>query len=286
MLMLRGGVAVGKTMATFLEMKRRHEPIAMLTCYDYPTAVLQSGADIDVLLVGDSVGTNVLGYRSEIEVTLGDICHHVRAVRRGMGDRYLLGDLPYHTYEDEETGVASAQQVLAAGANGVKLEGIRPNIVGALARAGIDVCAHIGLSMQSGEPVGIKGKTFEQARALVEGAVALERAGAKMMVLELMPAELADLITKRLTIPTIGIGAGPNTDGQVLVVHDLLGITPRPLRHAVVFAKVGDAMREAFRHYREDVKSHIFPGELNYRHLDARELDMLREWLDRDFEGP
>ncbi len=268
-----------KDMTVFHRMKQRGEPIAMLTCYDYPTAVLEEWAGIDVMLVGDSVGTNVLGYRSEVEVTLDDISHHVRAVRRGIRDGYLLADLPYCTYEDEASALASARSLRASGADGVQLEGVRTDVVAALSQAGIDVCAHIGLSMQAQDAVGIKGKTFDEARMLLEGAVALERAGARMMVLELMPDELAAAITARLTIPTIGIGAGPHTDGQVLVVQDLLGITPRPMRHARDYLGLSDLLARAFGSYVQDVRGGVFPAEPNFRHMAADQLQLLRGWM-------
>ena len=267
-----------KDMAVFRQMKARGEKISMLTCYDYPTAVIEERAGIDVLLVGDSVGTNVLGLASEVEVTLGDICHHVRAVRHGIVEGYLLADLPYHTYQDVPSALDSARVLLACGADGVKLEGIRPAIVEALSSQGIDVCAHIGLSMQAQDQVGIKGKTFDDARSLLEGAIDLERAGAKMMVLELMPDELAAAVTERLAIPTIGIGAGPRTDGQVLVVQDLLGITPRPMRHARIYLQLGDALRDAFGRYRDDVRGGSFPAEGNYRHMADDQFRLLRDW--------
>lgn len=267
-----------KDMALFQRMKQAGQPISMLTCYDYPTAVLEERAGIDVLLVGDSVGTNVLGYRSEVEVTLQDICQHVRAVRRGRSDAYLLADLPYHTYEDEESALRSAREIMSCGADGVKLEGMRPRIVAYLHGAGIDVCAHIGLSMQAEDTVGIKGKTFEQAREFTLGAIALERAGAKMIVLELMPLELSRAITERLVIPTIGIGAGPHTDGQVLVIHDLLGITPRAMRHAKRYLDLGRGLEDAFVHFHEDVQLRRFPTEANCRAMPAEERSRFLEW--------
>ena len=269
-----------KDMALFREMKARGEPIAMLTCYDYPTALLEERAGIDIMLVGDSVGTNVLGYASEIEVTLDDISHHVRAVRRGVHEGYLLADLPYRTYEDETSAVASARVLRQSGADGVKLEGVCPAIVAALREAGIDVCAHIGLSMQAQDAVRIKGKTFDEARMLLDGAALLEQAGARMMVLELLPDELAAAITERLAIPTIGIGAGPHTDGQVLVVQDMLGITPRGMRHAKVYADLARVLEEAFGDYARDVRGGTFPAEPNFRHMAAEQLRLMRIWLD------
>ncbi len=269
-----------KDMATFRQMKERGEPIAMLTCYDYPTALLEERAGVDVLLVGDSVGTNVLGYASEIEVTLADIRHHAQAVRRGVSEGYLLADLPYRTYEDETLAVANAQVLLGSGADGVKLEGVRPRIVAALSRAGIDVCAHIGLSMQAQDLVRVKGKTFDEARTIYEGAVALEQAGAKMMVLELLPDELAQAITRRLRIPTIGIGAGPHTDGQVLVVQDMLGVTARAMRHARIYLNLPELASAAFAAYVGDVRRRTFPADQNYSHMREDDARIMRGWLD------
>lgn len=268
-------------MALFTRMKASGQPITMLTCYDYPTAVLEERAGVDVILVGDSVGTNVLGYGSEIEVTLSDICHHVRAVRRGVRDAYLLADLPYRTYEDEESALCAAREILSCGADGVKLEGLRARVVAGLCAEGIDVCGHIGLSMQAQDRVEIKGKTSEQAIELALGALELQDAGAKMIVLELMPQELARVITERLAIPTIGIGAGPHTDGQVLVIHDLLGITPRPMRHARRYADLAEELVDAFARYREDVQARRFPSEGNFRSMPADEARRFLAWAEQ-----
>jgi len=276
---------MAQNMASLREMKRRGEPIAMLTCYDYPTAILMERAGIDVLLVGDSVGTNVLGYGSEVEVTLDDIRHHVRAVRRGTKSAYLLADLPYRTYEDEAAAVASARLLVESGADGVKLEGIRPAIVAALRGAGIDVCAHIGLSMQAQDAVAIKGKTCAEAAGLFAGALAVEAAGAQMVVLELVPEELAAAISAALAIPTIGIGAGARTDGQVLVVHDLLGVTPRAMRHARVYLDLPALLTPALEGYRADVRTRAFPAEENLRRMAPGALQEFEGWLRERGQG-
>ena len=215
----------------FLDKKRSGVPITMLTAYDYPTALAQDAAGLDVILVGDSVGTNVLGYQSEREVTLADIVHHTKAVRRGTRRAYVLSDLPFATYDTPDQALASARELVASGADGVKLEGALPDIVAPLVEAGIEVCGHLGLQPQTQTEKRVQGRTAEAARRLLAESLTVEQAGATMLVLELVPEEVAAAITRRLAIPTIGIGAGRHVDGQVLVVPDVLGITEREFRH-------------------------------------------------------
>jgi 3-methyl-2-oxobutanoate hydroxymethyltransferase len=262
--------------ARFFDMKRRGEKIAMLTCYDYPTAKAQAEAGIDVIFVGDSVGTNVLGYQSEKDVTLADIVHHLRAVRRGApGDNFVMADLPYGTYETPDMAVANAKVLAAAGADMVKFEGSRPDIVAAVVGAGIDVCCHIGLEPQHHDEKRVKGRTADAARRLVADAIALDEAGMSMVVLELVPEEVAAEVTKAVAAPTIGIGAGRMTDGQVLVVCDLLGFTEANFKHNRRYREVGRAMREAASLYKQDVRSQSFPADTNVFHMPKAELEAL-----------
>ncbi|MCL4509403.1 MAG: 3-methyl-2-oxobutanoate hydroxymethyltransferase [Chloroflexi bacterium] len=254
----------------------------MLTCYDYPTAVIQDEAGIDVIFVGDSVGTNVLGYASPRDVTLEDMVHHVRAVRRGVVRAYLLADLPFGTYESPESAWDSAQRLRAAGADGVKLEGgaERSAVVSVLSERGVEVCGHIGFTPQTAGPrARVQGRTTESALELVRSARALQAAGAFMVVLELIPAEIARVITEDLQVPTIGIGAGPFCSGQVQIFHDMVGITPFSLRHAHRFAHLRPTMLEAVAAYRDAVTARAFPGAQHSAHTDSEELERLRTLL-------
>ncbi len=219
------------TAATLRDMKQRGEKIAVLTAYDYPTARLLDESGVDVLLVGDSLGMVVLGYPDTTHVTMPEMEHHTRAVARAAQRAMIWSDLPIGSYLTPAQAVDNARRLLAAGAHAVKLEGGRSHVgqVEALAAAGIPVIAHIGMMPQSVKLEGgyrIKGKTPEQAGGLLQDAIAVEAAGAFALLLELVVAEVAATISRRLTIPTIGIGSGPGCDGQVLVSHDLIGFFP------------------------------------------------------------
>ncbi len=215
----------------FLEIKRRGEKIVAVTAYDAPTARIEAWAGVDIILVGDSVGVNVLGYAHEREVTLADMAHHIAAARRGAPDIYLIGDLPFATYENSRQAAASARVLRDAGADCVKFEGARPELVTALKDAGFDVCCHLGLESQHQLRKGRRGKTAQAARILFDDAMALDAAGQDFIVLELIPIELAERITRASRAPTIGIGAGAGAHGQVLVVHDIAGVTQRVLKY-------------------------------------------------------
>jgi len=256
----------------FFEMKRQGKPIVMLTAYDAPTAKAEWEAGVDILLVGDSVGTNILGYASEREVTLADICHHARAVRRGAPEAFVLADLPYNTYETPEAAVTHARQLVEAGADMVKFEGARLPILEALHAAGIDVSCHIGLEPQHHEDKRVKGRSAEDAAALIESAIALDKAGMSMLILELVPEEVAGKISRGVAAPVIGIGAGRQTDGQVLVVTDLLGATSHNFRHNKRYAEAGALKRDAYRTYVADVRGGAFPAEANLFHMNEEEL--------------
>ncbi|MFZ0558102.1 MAG: 3-methyl-2-oxobutanoate hydroxymethyltransferase [Methylovirgula sp.] len=258
--------------ATFFERKRQGRPIAVLTAYDYPTAKAEAAAGIDLILVGDSVGTNVLGYASEKQVTLADIAHHVRAVRRGAPQTPIVADLPFRSYEEPTAAVANARKLIEAGADVVKFEGPRPEIAAALTAAGIASCGHLGLEPQHHPEKRLKGRSIEEAAQLLADARALDAAGISLLVLELIPAEVADRITKAIAAPTIGIGAGPMTDGQVLVVNDLLGVTQANFRHNRRYAEIGAQIGEALVDYVRDVRERRFPAEENAFHLSPEEL--------------
>lgn len=253
----------------FIARKAAREPIVMVTAYDYPTATIEDEAGVDVILVGDSVGTNMLGYSSETEVTMADMLHHVRAVRRGAQSAYLLADLPYGSYDTPDAARENAGALRAAGADGVKLEGGRDQVevVRALVESGIDVCGHIGFTPQTlaqpGRKGRVQGRSFERALDLVRSADELEAAGIMMLVLELVTEEVAGIITGRLRVPTIGIGAGRKCDGQVLVVTDLLGLSPVNRKLARRYADWRDSAARAFVQYRDDVRNGTFPAEEN-----------------------
>jgi 3-methyl-2-oxobutanoate hydroxymethyltransferase len=219
------------TAAALRAMKQRGEKIAVLTAYDYPTARLLDESGVDVLLVGDSVGMVVLGYPDTTHVTMDEMLHHTRAVARGAKRAMIWADLPIASYDTPTQALKNARRLMDAGAHAVKLEGGRSHLaqIGALANAGIPVMAHIGMMPQSVKLEGgyrIKGKTAEQADALLEDALAVEAAGSFALLLELVVPTVSKIISARLSIPTIGIGAGLECDGQVLVTHDLIGLFP------------------------------------------------------------
>lgn len=262
-----------RSAARFFEMKQKGEKIAMLTAYDAPTARAHAAGGVDVILVGDSVGTNMLGYASEREVQLADIAHHTRAVRRGAPDMFIISDLPYATYQSPEQALANARILVEAGADMVKFEGPLPEIVRAIKGAGIAVCCHLGLEPQNHEEKRLKGKTAAEARKLVEDARALDAAGMDMLVLEVIPEDVAEAATHAIKAPTIGIGGGRKTDGQVLVIVDVLGFTEANFRHNKRYAEVGAAMKQAAAAYVADVKSGAFPAEANAFKMPAAERE-------------
>jgi 3-methyl-2-oxobutanoate hydroxymethyltransferase len=240
----------------------------MLTAYDYPTAKLVAEAGVDLILVGDSLGMVVLGYDSTVPVTVDEMVHHTRATRRGAPEAFVVADLPFLSYGTAEQALTAASRLMKdAGADSVKLEGgaeMAP-IIEALVRAGVPVMGHVGLTPQTASALGgykLQGKDEANARRILDGAIALERAGCWGVVLELVPGPLARLITERIGIPTIGIGAGPHCDGQVLVFHDLVGLfsgfTPTFVKR---YTEAGTAIRDAVARYAAEVREGSFPGE-------------------------
>jgi len=256
----------------FLEMKRQGQRIAVLTGYDAPTARAEEESGVDIILVGDSVGTNILGYASERDVTLADMCHHVRAVRRGAPHTPVIADLPFRSYDTPEIALESSRKLIAAGADIVKFEGARPEIVKALAGAAIAVCCHLGLEPQHHDDKHLKGRKATEALRLLRDAIALDSAGMAFLVLERVPEEVADRVTQSVTAPTIGIGAGRKTDGQVLVITDVLGVTQKNFQHNRRYLEVDRLMREAVKAYAADVRSKNFPAQENVSPMDRDEL--------------
>jgi 3-methyl-2-oxobutanoate hydroxymethyltransferase len=237
----------------------------MLTAYDFPTAQILDRAGVPVLLVGDSVGSNVLGYADTLPVTMEEMLHHTRAVARGAERALVVGDMPFLSYQVSlEEGVRNAGRLVKeGGAQAVKLEGPQMDLVHRLVDIGVPVMAHVGLTPQSVHAMGgykVQGRG-EAAHRVAEQAQQLEKAGAFSVVLEAMPADLAGEITRSLQIPTIGIGAGPGCDAQVLVIHDLLGITEKPPKLAKKYADLREIMTEAVETFIRDVQAGTFPDE-------------------------
>ncbi len=237
----------------------------MLTAYDYPTAQILDRAGVPVLLVGDSLGRNVLGYENELPVTMEEMLHHVKAVARGAQGAMVVGDLPFMSYQaSTDDGVRNAGRLVKeGGAHCVKLEGPQLDLVHRLNEIGIPVMAHVGLTPQAVYGLGgyrVQGRG-EAAQKVLEQAVQLEKAGASSIVLEAMPAELAGEITASLQIPTIGIGAGSKTDAQVLVINDLLGLTEHPPKLAKAYADLRGTITDAVTCFTSDVEAGTFPDE-------------------------
>jgi 3-methyl-2-oxobutanoate hydroxymethyltransferase len=255
------------TTRTFQTRKQRGEPITMLTAYDYPTALLIDQAGIDSILVGDSLGMVVLGYENTLPVTLDDMIHHAKAVARGARNSLLIGDMPFLSYQvSVPEAVRNAGRFLQeAGMDAVKLEGgcERLETIRAIVQAGIPVMGHLGLTPQSVHLLGgfrPQGRTAPAAARLIDEALALQEAGCFSLVLESVPARLAQLISQQLAIPTIGIGAGAGCDGQVLVTHDLLGLFDQAPRFARRYADLRHEMLKAFAAYKDDVSARAFPA--------------------------
>jgi 3-methyl-2-oxobutanoate hydroxymethyltransferase len=238
---------------------------AMLTAYDFPTAQILDGAGVPVLLVGDSLGRNVLGYPNELPVTMEEMLHHTRAVARGVSRAMVVGDMPFMSFQTgTEDGVRNAGRFIKdGGAHAVKIEGPQLDLVHRLVEIGIPVMAHVGLTPQSVYGLGgfkVQGRG-EASQRVLDQAMQLEKAGAFAIVLEAMPADLGSEITRSLQIPTIGIGAGPGCDAQVLVIHDLLGITEKPPKFVRPYADLRRVMTDAVESFQRDVESGTFPDD-------------------------
>lgn len=272
------------TIPALQEKKRHHAPISAVTAYDYAMARLVDEASVDLVLVGDSAGMTMLGYESTLAVTMEEMLLFTRAVRRGVGRALLAADMPYASYQvDVSEGVRNALRfVKEAGAEAVKVEGgrNRAELVERLTDAEIPVLGHIGLTPQSVYRMGgyrVQGKSPEAAEGLVEDALVLEAAGAVLLVLEGIPREVAATITAELAIPTIGIGAGPECDGQILVLHDLLGLnSAQPAKFVRRYADLASTVRNAIESYRKDVEEGAFPSDAESYHLPAAARDSFR----------
>ncbi len=257
------------TVPIFRARKAAGQPITVVTAYDYMSAKLADRAGIDAVLVGDSLGPVVMGYETTVPVTFDEILHHVRAVRNGLKRALLIADLPFGTYQEsiEQAVGYSVRLLKEGGAQAVKLEGGSPyflEIVQRLHECAIPVMGHIGLTPQSYHAFGghrVQGRNDEDAERLLREACGLEAAGAFGIVLETIPAELAQQITASVSVPTIGIGAGAGCDGQVQVWHDILGLAPRVYKHTKKYADLGSVIEAALRTYADEVREKEFPSE-------------------------
>ncbi len=266
------------------EWKAEGRRFAMLTAYDYPSARLVEQAGVPIILVGDTLGCVILGYDSTIPVTMDDIVYHTRAVVRATSKAIVVADMPFMSYQaSADEAVRNAGRLLQeGGATAVKLEGGSRVValVERMVEAGIPVMGHLGLTPQSVNQFGghkVQGRTLEAAMRLIDDAVALEEAGAFAIVLETVPASLAKMISERISIPTIGIGAGPDCDGQVQVFHDMLGLYDdrRQLKHAKQYACLGETIRKAVREYVGEVEGATFPTAEHSVEMDPATLGML-----------
>ncbi len=271
------------TVLSLMKMKKDGEKISMLTCYDYSTARLMEDAGINMILVGDSLGNTMLGYPDTLSVTMEDMIHHGAAVVRGCRDIFVVVDMPFMSYQASvyDAVVNAGRLIKETGCNAVKLEGgaaVKKQIK-AITDAGIPVVAHIGMTPQSVNAFGgfkVQGKSEEQAAQILQDAYDVQDAGAFMVVLECVPAKLAALISQKLTIPTIGIGAGEGCDGQVLVYQDMMGMfqdyVPKFVKH---FASAGEMMAKAFKDYDQEVKAGIYPTQAHGFKIDEEIITKL-----------
>jgi len=265
--------------------KREGRKITMLTAYDYPVAKLVDDAGIDMILVGDSLGMVVLGYDSTVPVTMDEMIHHCKAARRGTKYAFLVGDMPFMSFQvSVEEAVRNAGRFLKeAGCDAIKLETAEPRVLEvtkAIIEAGIPVLGHLGLTPQSATKLGglkVQGKDAQAAQKIIDSAVALEQAGCFAVVLECIPDKLAKIITEKLAIPTIGIGAGKDCDGQVLVINDMIGLFERFLPKFVKqYVKVAPQISSAIRQYKDEVEAGTFPGAEHTFGIKEEELNKVK----------
>ena len=274
-----------KDAAYLRERKNAGKKITMLTCYDYPTALIEDEAGVDIIFVGDSVGTNVLGYSSENDVTIEDMVHHLKAVRRGVSSAYLLVDMPFGTCDTPEQALMNAKIFLGYGADGVKIEGVKPEIVKFLSENGVEICSHLGLTPQYDAKHEYKAKLASDAFAFIKDVFRMEVAGAAFILFETIPEEVSEYLTSNLKVPTIGIGAGKSTDGQVLVVLDMLGLSTKNFRHNKQYDHLRGRALNAVRAYVDEVNDGQFPEEGNLRHMHPDELESFMDLIKSD-PGP
>jgi 3-methyl-2-oxobutanoate hydroxymethyltransferase len=277
------------TTATLRELKLQHEPITCITAYDYAAARLVDEAGMDIVLVGDSLAQAVLGYENTLSVTMEEMLHHVKAVRRGVKNALLVADMPYGSYQiDSKDAVANAARfVKEGGAEAVKLEGgeKRADLIRRIIDAEIPVAGHIGLTPQSVNVMGgykVQGKNLSAIEQLMRDATTLDRAGVACLFLEGIPREVAAMISAEVSTPTIGIGAGPECDGQVLVFHDILNLTfAQPAKFVRRYGDAAALIMQAVQAFRADVKSHQYPSDEESYHLPKDTKTGLETVLER-----
>ncbi len=265
-------------------------PLTMITCYDYPMATLVEQAGIDMVLVGDSLGMTMLGYESTLPVTMTDMIRHAAAVRRGTPSSWLIGDMPYMSYQpSDELAVLNAGRFMAeAACDGIKLEGGQEMCarVRAIVAAGIPVMGHLGLTPQSVSSLGgfrLQGKSARQAKKIVDDAQALEEAGAMAILLELVPDQVCQIITERAKIPIISLGSGPHAHGQLLIFHDMFGLYPRfTPKMAKKYGDAGKVIGDGLKKYVEEVTTGVFPEPERYFGIKEEELAELRRLLEQE----
>jgi 3-methyl-2-oxobutanoate hydroxymethyltransferase len=283
----KGDTMAKKMIQDFYRMKKQGEKITWLTCYDYPTAQFEEAAGIDMILVGDSMGMCVYGYENTVPVTMDQCIMHCQAVRRGAPNTFVMGDMPFMSYQksDEDAVVNAGRFLKEANVDAIKLEGGKRVIsrIKAILDAGIVVCGHIGLTPQSSGQLGghkAQGRTAESAQLVIEDALAIEEAGAQLLLLEAVPPEVAGFITKKLAIPVLSIGAGLECDGQLLIVSDMIGqfqaFTPKFVKK---YSNIAEVVTNAMKDYVKDVKAASFPADEHCYHMLKGEDEKFREMI-------
>jgi len=278
------------TLPALFDKMAKNIPLTMITCYDYPMAYLVEQAGIDIVLVGDSLGMTMLGYDSTLPVTMDDMIRHAQAVRRGTPNAWLIGDMPYMSYQpSDESAVRNAGRFMAeAACDGIKLEGGQEVVsrVKAIVAAGIPVMGHLGLTPQSVSSLGgfrLQGKSAKQAKKLVDDARALEDAGAMAILLELVPDRVCELIAKRSTVPIISLGSGPHAHGQLLIFHDMFGLYPRfTPKMAKKFGDAGKVIADGLKQYVAEVTSRTFPAPENWFGIKDEEYEELLRLVEKE----
>jgi len=272
-----------KTLSYLQTNKINKQKIIALTSYDYPTTVILEKTDVDMIILGDSVGTNVLGYLNETQVTLNDMIHHTKSVVRGLKNIFLVVDLPYKSYETPQNAVKNAKMLVDLGADAIKYEGLDINILKALKDNNITVMCHIGLNPQHDQEKMSKGriskgKHFNEAIELIRGAQLLEENGADLIILEKIPERISKIITENSNIPTIGIGAGKFCNGQVLIIYDLLGINDRKFKHSPDYVDLQQIMIDTIIKYQKETREGSFPSEKHVNIMSDSEYKKIANW--------
>jgi 3-methyl-2-oxobutanoate hydroxymethyltransferase len=278
------------TLPVLFDKMAKNTPLTMVTCYDYPMAYLVEQAGIDIVLVGDSLGMTILGFDSTLPVTMNDMIRHAQAVRRGTPSGWLIGDMPYMSYQaSDESAVLNAGRFMAeAACDGIKLEGGVEvcSRVRAIVAAGIPVMGHLGLTPQSVSSLGgfrLQGKSGKQAKKIVDDAKALEDAGAMAILLELVPDQVCQIITERSKVPIISLGSGPNAHGQLLIFHDMFGLYPRfTPKMAKQYGNAGKVIADGLKEYVNEVTTKVFPEPERYFGIKEEELAELKRLIAED----